>query len=109
MKGSPKDQVVVPIIANIFAHEVIDEWMEKMVKPHCAGEVKMIRYADDIVICCQHNRDAERIKSALSKRLGKYGLKMNEEKTKLVKFSKRKQTTEANHKKHSTFSDSHSI
>lgn len=80
-----------PIIANIFAHEVIVEWFEKMVKPNCAGEVKMILYADDLVICCQHHRDAERIKLALSKRLAKYGLKMNEEKTKLVKFSIRKQ------------------
>jgi RNA-directed DNA polymerase len=80
-----------PIISNIFAHEVIDEWMEKTVKPNCAGEVKMIRYADDVVICCEDNRDAERIKLALSKRLARYELKMNEEKTKLVKFSIRKQ------------------
>jgi RNA-directed DNA polymerase len=80
-----------PIIANIFAHEVIVEWMEKMVKPNCAGEVKMIMYADDLVICCHHHRDAERIKLALSKRLAKYGLKMNENKTKLIKFSMRKQ------------------
>jgi group II intron reverse transcriptase/maturase len=80
-----------PIIANIFAHEVIHEWMEKMVKPNCAGEVRMIVYADDIVICCQQNYDAERIKLALSNRLAKYKLKMNEDKTKLVKFSIRKQ------------------
>ena len=80
-----------PIIANIYAHEVIDEWMEKTVKQHCAGEVKLIRYADDCVICCEYAGDAERIKRAMSKRLAKYGLKMNEEKTKLVKFSKRKQ------------------
>ena len=80
-----------PVIANIFAHEVIDEWIEEMVKPNCAGEIKMIRYADDIVICCQRNHDGERIKTALTNRLAKYGLKMNEEKTKLVKFSKRKQ------------------
>ena len=80
-----------PVISNIFAHEVIDEWMEKMVKPNCEGEVKMIRYADDIVICCQHSRDAERIKTALSNRLAKYELKMNLDKTKLVKFSIRKQ------------------
>jgi uncharacterized protein YjiS (DUF1127 family) len=47
-------------------------------------------YADDMVICCQYQSDAERIKIALGKRLSKYGLKMNEEKTKLVSFSKRK-------------------
>lgn len=80
-----------PVIANIFAHEVIDEWIEKTVKSHCAGEVKMIRWADDMVICCQHDRDAQRIKLALSNRLAKYGLRINEEKTKLVKFSLRKQ------------------
>lgn len=43
----------------------------------------------DIVICCQYNRDAERIKTALAKRLAKYSLIMNKDKTSLVKFSKR--------------------
>jgi group II intron reverse transcriptase/maturase len=81
-----------PIIANVFAHYVIDDWMENTVKAHCEGQVKTIRYADDIVICCQYNRDAERIKVALNNRLTKYGLKMNEDKTKLVKFSKSKQS-----------------
>ena len=38
-----------------------------------------------LVICCQYDRDAKRIKEALANRLAKYGLKMNEEKTKLVK------------------------
>jgi RNA-directed DNA polymerase len=94
-EGVPQGSVCSPIIANIFAHEVIDEWIEKTVKARCVGEVKMVRYADDIVMCCQYNKDAERIKEAMSKRLAKYGLKMNEGKTKLVKFSKRKQRTEA--------------
>lgn len=87
-EGVPQGSGCSPVIANIFAHEVIDVWMEEIVKPRCAGEVKMVRYADDIVICCQNNQDAERIKIALGKRLAKYGLKMNEDKTKLVKFSK---------------------
>jgi RNA-directed DNA polymerase len=90
-EGVVQGSVCSPILANIFAHEVIDEWIEETVKPLCAGTVKMIRYADDIVICCQYQRDAERIKVALGKRLAKYNLKMNEDKTKLVKFSKRKQ------------------
>ncbi len=90
-EGVVQGSACSPIIANIFAHEVIDEWIETTVKAHCLGEVKMIRYADDIVICCQYNRDAERIKKAMSQRLAKYGLKMNEDKTKLVKFSRRQQ------------------
>ncbi len=47
-----------------------------------------------MVIFCQYNRDAERIKIALCKPLAKYGLKMNDDKTKLVKFSKRQQRQE---------------
>ena len=90
-EGVPQGSVCSPIIANIFAHEVIDEWLEKTVKQHCMGEVKVIRYADDLVICCQYQKDADRIKIALGKRLAKYGLEMNGEKTKLVRFSIRKE------------------
>ncbi len=87
-EGVPQGSGCSPVIANIFAHAVIDDWMEKTVKKHCEGQLKIIRYADDIVICCQYNRDAERVKKALSNRLTKYGLKMNGDKTKLAKFSK---------------------
>jgi group II intron reverse transcriptase/maturase len=90
-EGLVQGSACSPIIANIFAHEVIDKWIETTVKAHCLGEIKMFRYGDDIVICCQYSHDAERIKTVLSHRLAKYGLKMNEDKTKLVKFSKRKQ------------------
>lgn len=89
-EGVPQGSVCSPIIANIFAHEVIDKWMHETVEKHCMGKVKMVRYADDLVISCQYDSDAQRIKSALAKRLGKFGLKMNEDKTKLVSFSKAK-------------------
>jgi RNA-directed DNA polymerase len=77
-----------PVIANIFAHYVIDEWFEETVKQHCSGTVKLVRYCDDVVICCQYEGDAARIRTALAKRLEKYKLSLNEEKTKMVKFSK---------------------
>lgn len=89
-EGVPQGSCCSPIIANIFAHEVIDKWVEETVKPRCAGKVEVVRYADDIVICCRYSKDAERVKTALGKRLAKYGLKMNEDKTKLVRFSRRK-------------------
>lgn len=79
-----------PILANILAHYVIDEWFEETVKIHCRGKVELFRYCDDSVICCQYEVDAERIKVAFTKRLAKYNLTLNEEKTKMVKFSKRK-------------------
>jgi RNA-directed DNA polymerase len=80
-----------PIIANIFAHYVIDTWIEDTVKPLSAGKVEAFRYADDAVICCQYASDAKRIKEVLRKRLAKYHLKLNEDKTKLIKFSKAKE------------------
>lgn len=88
-EGVAQGSVCSPILANIFAHHVIDEWFEGTVKKHCAGRVEMFRYADDLVICCQSQRDGERIKRALSQRLAKYKLKLNEDKTKCVEFSKR--------------------
>ncbi len=80
-----------PIIANIVAHYAVDTWIEDTVKPLTAGKVELFRYADDMVICCEYAKDAKRIKEALSKRLAKYHLKLNEDKTKLVKFSKAKE------------------
>lgn len=77
-----------PTLANIYADHVIDQWFEEIVKKHCRGKVEIFRYCDDIVICCRYETDGERIRQALIKRLDKYKLSLNEEKTKCVKFSK---------------------
>ncbi len=80
-EGVPQGSVCSPIIANIFSHYVIDEWFEEVVKGHCKGKVELFRYADDLVVCCQYQKDAQRIRSALTLRLAKYKLKLNEDKT----------------------------
>ncbi len=79
-----------PVISNIVAHYVIDTWLEETVKPLMKGVVKAFRYADDLVICCRYEEDAKRIKKVLGKRLAKYKLELNEEKTNMVSFSKSK-------------------
>ncbi len=89
-EGVPQGSCCSPILANIFAHNVIDEWFEETVKSHSDGAVEMFRYADDLVICCRNEKDAARIKRALENRLAKFKLYFNKDKTKLVKFSKRK-------------------
>ena len=87
-EGVPQGSCCSPILANVMAHHVIDQWFEDIVKKHSEGKVRMFRYADDIVICCQKAGDAPRIKRALNLRLNKYKLRLNEDKTKLVPFSK---------------------
>ena len=86
--GVPQGNIASPVLANIYAHFVLDEWFEKVVKSCCRGEVKLIRYADDAVICCTLEKDATRIKEAMGKRLKRFDLSMNEEKTHVVTFSK---------------------
>lgn len=87
-EGLVQGSICSPVLANVFAHHVIDCWFETTVKQHCRGRVALFRYADDAVICCQYEQDAQRIKTALVKRLAKYGLKLNEQKTQQVRFSK---------------------
>lgn len=87
--GVPQGSCVSPVLANILAHYVIDVWFEETVKVHCQGKTELFRYCDDLVICCQYRTDAQRIKLALSKRLNKFKLRMNEGKTKLIRFNSR--------------------
>jgi hypothetical protein len=88
-EGVPQGSICSPVLANVFAHYAIDIWIEEMVKPNCKGNVKLFRYADDAIICCQYDVDAKRIRKALVKRLDKFNLKLNEEKTKQIPFDKR--------------------
>lgn len=85
-EGVVQGSACSPVMANIYAHYVLDEWFETTVKRYCKGEVALFRYADDAVICCQYSHDAERIRKALSGRLAKFGLALNEAKTQMVPF-----------------------
>lgn len=89
-EGVPQGSVCSPILANIYAHYVIDEWVCKMIQPYLKGKVQLFRYADDAIICCEKEEDAKKIRETLKKRLERYKLHLNEEKTKMVSFSKRK-------------------
>jgi len=89
-EGVPQGSVCSPIMANIYAHYAIDIWVEQYVQPNCHGRVELFRYADDAIICCERKEDANRILKVLDKRLAKFNLKLNKDKTKTVEFSKAK-------------------
>ena len=48
-EGSSQGSICSPVLANVFAHYVIDLWFEEVVKMRCRGEVKLVRYCDDSV------------------------------------------------------------
>lgn len=89
-KGTPQGGVVSPMLANIYLHEVLDVWFERDVKLHMKGQCFLIRFADDFVIGCEWESDAQRLMAVLPKRFGRYGLTIHPTKTKLVKFSRPK-------------------
>jgi group II intron reverse transcriptase/maturase len=84
--GTPQGGVISPLLANIFLHEVLDEWFERKVRPRLRGRAFLMRFADDFVIVFEQETDARRVMDVLLKRFGKYGLNLHPEKTRLVPF-----------------------
>jgi RNA-directed DNA polymerase len=87
-EGTPQGGVISPMLANIYLHYVLDVWMTKVVTKRMRGYVEMIRYADDFVICVQAKAEAEKILAMLKERLGKFGLELAEDKTRIVEFGR---------------------
>ena len=86
--GTPQGGVISPLLANIYLHEVLDEWFAHQVKSRLQGRAELVRYADDFVIAFELEEDARRVMDVLPKRFGKYGLRLHPEKTRLVRFSR---------------------
>jgi group II intron reverse transcriptase/maturase len=85
--GTPQGGIVSPILANVYLHNVLDLWFQKVVIPHCSGKAFLIRFADDFVCAFEKLEDAQRFYAVLGKRLGKFGLELSAEKTRIIPFS----------------------
>jgi group II intron reverse transcriptase/maturase len=85
-EGTVQGSVLSPILGNIYLHNVLDKWFEQEVKPRLKGNATLIRFADDFVICFEHGEDAKRVMAALGKRLGRFNLSLQPDKTRLVDF-----------------------
>ncbi len=86
--GTPQGSVISPILANIYLHYVLDLWVNKWRRSEAHGEVILVRYADDFVMGFQFRKEAERFLQELRDRLGKFGLEVHKEKTRLIEFGR---------------------
>jgi len=84
--GTPQGGVISPCLANVFLHYVLDEWFAAEVQPRLRGPSTLVRFADDFVVILAHKDDAERVLRVLEKRLGKYGLELHPDKTRMIDF-----------------------
>jgi RNA-directed DNA polymerase len=86
--GTPQGSVISPFLANVYLHYVLDLWVTRWRKHHAQGEVIVVRYADDFVMGFQNRWEAERCLQELRERLGKFGLELHPEKTRLIEFGR---------------------
>ena len=78
-RGTPQGGVVSPILMNLFMHYAFDCWI-KRTYPQCP----FARYADDAVVHCRSQKQAEEMMQCIALRLTECGLTMHPEKSKIV-------------------------
>ena len=78
-KGTPQGGVISPLLANLFLHHGMDEWMQRH-----HPDIPFARYADDAVLHCRTQAQADKIIKTLSERMDEIGLALHPEKTKKV-------------------------
>jgi RNA-directed DNA polymerase len=88
VEGTPQGGVVSPLLANIYLHHVFDLWARHW-RRQAAGDVIIVRYADDIVVGFQKEAEARRFWADVAERFVKFGLELNPEKTRLLNFGRR--------------------
>lgn len=88
-KGTPQGGILSPILSNIYLHYILDLWFEKVARRQIRGYVRLIRYCDDFVVCFEDTESARKFKETLKERLGKFGLKIAEDKSRVIEFGRR--------------------
>lgn len=78
-KGTPQGGVISPLLMNLFMHYCFDRWMQRM-RP----QNPFARYADDAVVHCRSQAEAEHLLAAIGERMAQCKLTMHPDKSKVV-------------------------
>jgi len=79
--------VISPLLSNVYLHYVLDQWTDQW-RQAARGEITIVRYADDAILGFEHQDEVERYLRELKEHLLEYGLELNEDKTRLIRFGR---------------------
>lgn len=77
--GTPQGGVISPLLANVFLHVVFDKWMDKF-----HPEKPFERYADDIIVHCKTEKQAQFMLRVIDSRMKSCKLSLHPVKSKIV-------------------------
>jgi RNA-directed DNA polymerase len=77
--GTPQGGVVSPTLSNLFLHYTFDLWMTRT-----HPDLPWCRYADDGLVHCRNEQEAQTLKADLQARLAECRLELHPTKTKIV-------------------------
>ncbi|MHB1459331.1 MAG: reverse transcriptase domain-containing protein, partial [Armatimonadota bacterium] len=86
--GTPQGGSISPLLANIYLHYALDVWASIWRKHSARGQMLIVRFADDAVFGFQYRDDAERFQEEMRRRLSRFHLELNAEKTRLIEFGR---------------------
>jgi RNA-directed DNA polymerase len=66
------------------AYDAVHQWRQRC----AAGDVIVVRYADDSIVGFEHRREAEQFLADLKARLARFGLNLHPDKTRLIEFGR---------------------
>jgi group II intron reverse transcriptase/maturase len=78
-RGTPQGGVISPLLANLFLHYALDRWLQREYPI-----VPFERYADDMILHCRSEQEAQRVLAAVRERLAVCGLELHPTKTRIV-------------------------
>jgi group II intron reverse transcriptase/maturase len=87
-EGVPQGGSISPLLANLYLHHALDQWVDWWRRHQARGEVIVVRFADDFIVGFQYKDDAERFHAALKERMKKFNLELSETKTRLIEFGR---------------------
>src|SRR6266487_5378270 len=78
-RGTPQGSSISPVLANLFLHYAFDTWLAREFPT-----VEFERFADDAVVHCVTQRQAQQVLAALKVRMADVGLRLHPDKTRIV-------------------------